>query len=64
MLIKFKDYDSIIDVMPCIDRYDRYMIMIGFNNGESLAYSFNDRESFLLSYRQLIKKVGSNVGFC
>lgn len=57
MEVKFKNYDNIIDVMPCIDKYDRYMIMIGFTNGESLAYSFNDRESFLMSYRNLMNKV-------
>lgn len=57
MLIKFKGYETIIDVMPCIDKYDRYMIMIGFNNGESLAYSFNDRNSFLIAYRDLMRKV-------
>lgn len=57
MEIKFKDYDEIIDVMPCIDKYDRYMVMVGFNNGESLAYSFNDRNSFLMAYRDLMRKV-------
>lgn len=57
MLIKFKDYNTIIDIMPCIDKYDRYMIMVGFNNGESLAYSFDDRNSFLMVYRDLMRKV-------
>lgn len=57
MEIKFKNYDNIIDVMPCIDKYDRYMIMIGFINGESLAYSFDDRNSFLMAYRDLMRKV-------
>ena len=57
MLIEFEDYNTIIDVMPCIDKYDRYMIMISFYNGESLAYSFNDKESFLKEYRDLMGKV-------
>lgn len=57
MLIEFENYDTIIDVMPCIDKDNRYMIMVGFYNGESLAYSFNDKESFLKEYRDLMGKV-------
>ena len=57
MEIKFKNYDNVIEVMPCIDKYDRYMIMVGFINGESLAYSFNDRDNFLMAYRNLMNKV-------
>ena len=58
MLIKFKDYDTIIDVMPCIDKHDRYMLMVAFNNGEELAYSFSDKESFLIGYRDVMRKAG------
>lgn len=57
MLIEFKDYNTIIDVMPCIDKYDRYMIMVGFCNGESLAYSFDGKENFMTAYKDLIRKV-------
>ena len=59
MLIKFKDYNTITEVMPCIDKYDRYMIMVSFNNGDGLAYSFCDRNSFLIAYRHLMRKVGN-----
>ena len=31
MLIDIKNYENIIDIMPCIDRDGRYMIMIGFD---------------------------------
>ena len=59
MLIDIKNYNNIIDVMPCIDRDGKYMIMIGFDNYDSLAYSFDDKENFLSSYRNLMRKVGN-----
>ena len=54
MLIDIKNYENIIDVMPCIDIDGRYMIMIGFDNYDSLAYSFDSKERFLSSYRKLV----------
>lgn len=58
MNIEIKDYSKIIDVMPTIDVDDTYMIMIGFEDFSSLAYSFYDKEQFLSAYRDIMSKVG------
>lgn len=55
MRVKIKNYDEVIDIMPCIGDDDRHMVMIGFSNGESMCYSFNDKYSFLDSYRRIKK---------
>lgn len=57
MLVKFTDYSTIIDVMPCIDKGGRFMISIAFSNGDDMAYSFTDKEGFLSAYRTLVNKM-------
>lgn len=60
MRVKIKNYDEVVDYMPCIGDNDNYMIMVGFSNGESMCYSFVDRYSFLDEYRRIKK----NVRYC
>ena len=57
MLVEITNHNHVIDVMPCIDKYNRYMVTVDFDNGEGFAYSFADKESFLTAYRDLIGRV-------